>query len=235
MIIYPAVDIKSGRCVRLEKGEASRLKDYGDPLEMALKWHSLGATWLHVVDLDGAFSGEPLNMKAVERICAECPIRIQLGGGIRSLKEVDRWMARGVARVVLGTAAIEDPGFAAESASEYPGKVAVGIDVKDGYVAIKGWTELSEMRAQDHALIMKENGINTVIFTDISRDGMMSGPNIELTANLAKETGLEVIASGGIRNIADLKAIMDAGIHGAITGKALYEGTLDLGEALKLQ
>lgn len=235
MIIYPAVDIKNGKCVRLIKGEARSVTEYGDPYEMAVKWSNMGAHWLHIVDLDGAFSGVSANLSAIERIAKDCEIHIQLGGGIRTMDDITRRMEMGVARVVLGTAAIENPTLAKEAALKYPGRIAVGIDMKKGTVAVRGWTKNSDMKPLELALQMKGYGIKTIIFTDISRDGMMMGPNVTETKSLMDATGLEVIASGGVRNLDDIGAIQTAGIQGAITGKALYEGTLELSQALKLQ
>ncbi len=235
MIIYPAVDIKNGKCVRLVKGEAGSATEYGDPYEMAVKWSKMGARWLHIVDLDGAFSGVSANLKVIERIAQDCSIRIQLGGGIRTLEDVTLRMQMGVIRVILGTAAIENPSLVQEACRKYPGRIAIGIDMKDGYVAVRGWTKQSAMKPLELALQMKGLGATTVIFTDISRDGMMMGPNTAETKNLMEASGLEVIASGGVRNLDDIRAIRAAGIPGAITGKALYEGTLDLAGALKYQ
>lgn len=235
MIIYPAVDIKSGKCVRLMKGEAGSVTEYGDPVEMAAKWSGMGAQWLHIVDLDGAFSGISANLATIKKIAGNCKLKIQLGGGIRTMDDIELRMEMGAARVVLGTAAIENPVLAAVAARKYPGRIAVGIDVKDGSVAVQGWVKASNVKPLQLALLMKDSGIETIIFTDISRDGMMAGPNIAQTSDLLNATGMEVIASGGIRNLSDLQAIQDAGIPGAITGKALYEGTLDLAAALQLQ
>lgn len=235
MIIYPAIDIKQGRCVRLQKGEMQSAEEYGEPFAIAKKWQDAGAKYLHIVDLDAAFAGEFTNFAAVEKILKTVSIPVQLGGGIRTMQDIDiRLQSLGIARVIIGTAAYEDPELVAAAHAKYPGRIAVGIDAKEGRVALKGWADVKEISPLALALRMKEIGIGTVIYTDIMKDGMLSGPNIQMTKEMIAQTGLQVIASGGIGSIEDVAAVKAAGAAGVIIGKALYSGNVDIGEALGL-
>lgn len=234
MIIYPAIDMKGGRCVRLLQGRAQDLTDYGDPLVMARRWAQDGARWLHLVDLDGAFDGAGGNLDAVGRIARELDIPVQLGGGIRTMADVELRLERlGVSRVILGTAAVENPQLVRDACRAYPGRVAVGIDARDGFVAVRGWTERSQVRALELALRMREAGVEVLIYTDIARDGMMQGPSVESTAQMVRESGMQVIGSGGVSTLSDIDALRGAGCAGVITGKALYSGAFTLRDALK--
>ena len=233
MIVYPAIDIKNGRAVRLLQGRAGDVTDYGLPVEMAEKWQSLGAKWLHMVDLDGAFEGGAVNKEQVSLIVKTLSIPIELGGGIRTLNDVKRWMDAGVERVIIGTAAVENPQMVEDAAKLYPGHIAVGIDAKDGIVMTRGWVKSGRISAVDLALRIKDQGVDTVIYTDISRDGMMGGANVEQTGNLIKATGLNIIGSGGVNSTKDIRKLKNAGCAGVITGKALYTGAFTLKEALE--
>lgn len=235
MRIYPAIDIKDGKAVRLLQGRAEDQTVYADdPAAMATRFAQLGAQYLHVVDLDGAFSGEGKNLAAVARICAVSAIPVQLGGGIRSMADVEKRFDIGVTRVILGTAAISDPDFVAKAAARYPQRIVAGIDAKDGRVAIKGWVEVSDIGALDLAKKLREMGIDTAVYTDISKDGMLAGPNFSATTRMHYESGMDVIASGGVGSLSDIRKLAALGIHGAITGKALYEGRIDLREAIRI-
>lgn len=234
MRIYPAIDIKDGKAVRLLQGRADNKTVYGDdPSAMALRWAEQGAEYLHVVDLDGAFTGEGKNLTAVGRICSVLKIPVQLGGGIRSMLDIEKRFDLGVTRVILGTAAISDPDFVALAAQTYPNRIVAGIDAKDGKVAIKGWVEVSNESAYDLAKRLFALGISTVVYTDISKDGMLTGPNFEATKKMHDESGMDVIASGGVSSIEDIARLAAMGIHGAITGKAIYDGRIDLQEAIR--
>ncbi len=233
MRIYPAIDIKGGRAVRLYQGEMDRSTEYGDPADNARRWKEQGASFLHVVDLDGAFAGREKNLTAVRAICAR-GLPVQLGGGIRSLQDIGLRLEAGVTRVILGTAALEDPELVREACRQYPDRVVCGIDARDGRVAVRGWAQLSDVTAVELGLRMRDAGVQTVIYTDIARDGTLQGPNVERTAELIAKTGLSVIGSGGIGALADLKALKDAGCAGAVVGKALYAGRFTLREALKI-
>lgn len=234
--IYPAIDIRGGKCVRLVQGDYNRETVYRDnPVEAALEWEQQGAEWIHLVDLDGAKAGEPVNDRIIADIAAGVKIPVQVGGGIRTLDSVRRLLDAGVSRVIIGTAAIENRSFVYELLDKYGEQTAIGIDARDGYVATRGWLETSEVKAEDLARELAERGARTFIFTDISRDGMMSGPNVEAIVRLAQVSGQEVIASGGVSAIDDLvrlAAERDRGVAGAIVGKALYTGSIDLGEAI---
>ncbi len=238
MIVIPAIDLKNGRCVRLIQGDMDRETVYSDnPPEMALHWQQLGAELLHVVDLDGAVEGVPRNLELVGRIVRELAIPVEVGGGIRTLDTMASYLKAGVSRVVLGTKAAEDPAFLAEACRQFPGQVVAGIDARDGYVAVKGWTETTSRRAADLALEMADAGVCTIIFTDIQRDGMQTGPNIESTRALAEAVSVPVIASGGVSSLSDVRAVLEIerfGVSGVITGRAIYAGTLDLREAIAL-
>lgn len=237
MILYPAIDIKGGRCVRLRQGRMEDATVYGDdPSAMARRWASEGAEALHIVDLDGAMEGEPKNAEAVAAVRQAVAVPIQVGGGIRSLEAAALYLDQGVETVIVGTRAAVDADFLASLSSAYPGRVAVGIDARDGLVALKGWTEVSELPASELARRVQDLGASRIIYTDIARDGMLTGPNVEATRALAQSVSLPVIASGGVGSLEDvqrLKALEADGVAGIIVGKALYEKTLSLAEALK--
>ena len=234
MILYPAIDLKGGACVRLLRGDMAAATVYGtDPGAQAAAFAAAGCERLHVVDLDGAFAGEARNAAAVASILASVSVPVQLGGGIRDRAAVERWLEAGVARVILGTAAVEDPGLVREVARAHPGRIAVGIDARGGRVATRGWAEVTGTDATDLARAFEDAGIAAIIYTDIERDGAMQGPNVAATAALARAVDVPVIASGGVSSLADLTALRDAGgIAGAISGRALYDGALDLRAAL---
>jgi phosphoribosylformimino-5-aminoimidazole carboxamide ribotide isomerase len=236
MILYPAIDLKDGKAVRLLRGDMAQATVFSDaPAEQAARFVAAGCDWLHLVDLNGAFAGAPVNAAAVEAILAACPgTPVQLGGGIRDLATIDRWLAHGLARVILGTVAVENPRLVRDAARAFPGQIAVGIDARHGRVAVKGWAEDTDVMATDLARSFEDAGVAAIIYTDIDRDGAMGGPNIPETAALARAVSIPVIASGGVSQLADLIALRDTGvIAGAISGRALYDGALDLAEALK--
>lgn len=235
MQIYPAIDIKDGRAVRLRQGLAADVTDYGTPAEAAMDWKTQGATYLHVVDLDGAFEGKGRNLPLVAEIVRETGLPMELGGGIRTMEDIEARLTLGVARVILGTVALTDPDLVRRACARYPGRIACGIDAKDGRVAVRGWVEASDVDPVDLALRMKDAGVQDVIYTDIRRDGMQTGPNVEATAELVRRTGLRVIGSGGVGKIQDLYDLRDAGCAGAIVGKALYNGNFTLAQALRLE
>ena len=235
MQIYPAIDIKDGRAVRLRQGLAADVTDYGTPAEAAMDWKTQGATYLHVVDLDGAFEGKGRNLPLVAEIVRETGLPVELGGGIRTMEDIEARLTLGVARVILGTVALTDPDLVRRACARYPGRIACGIDAQDGRVAVRGWVEASDVDPVDLALRMKDAGVLDVIYTDIRRDGMQTGPNVEATAELVRRTGLRVIGSGGVGKIQDLYDLRDAGCAGAIVGKALYNGNFTLAQALRLE
>ena len=234
MILYPAIDLKDGQCVRLLRGEMSAATVFGDdPAAQAAKFEAAGCDWLHLVDLNGAFAGEPVNAAAVEAILARITVPAQLGGGIRDMTTIAMWLEKGLARVILGTVAVENPALVREAARAFPGRVAVGIDARKGRVATKGWAEETEVMATDLARSFEDAGVAALIYTDIDRDGAMQGPNIEATEALARAVTIPVIASGGVSRMEDLIALRDTGvIAGAISGRALYDGAIDLASAL---
>ena len=238
MIIYPAIDIRGGRCVRLTEGRFDAETVFADdPAEMALKWAGMGAEFLHLVDLDGALAGEGRNVPVIERILQSVSIPVQLGGGIRNLETIEKLLALGVTRLILGSAAVKNPQLVAEACKKYPGHIAVGIDAKNGEVAIEGWGQGSGVAATELAKRMADYGVETIIYTDISRDGMLSGVNVEATAALARACGVPIIASGGVASIEDIrrvKAVEADGVCGCIIGKAIYTGAVDLKAALAL-
>lgn len=239
MLLFPAIDLKEGKAVRLLQGRMEDSTIYADnPVVVAKEFESQGAEYLHMVDLNGAFSGKPMNDETIRRIVASVSMKIQVGGGIRTMERITELLELGVERVILGTIAVKNPDLVAEAARRYGKRVIVGIDAKDGLVAVQGWAETTEMRAVDLGKAMKDVGIQSVVFTDISRDGMLQGPNIESTVQMAQETGLSVIASGGISTLDDLRnlqveVLKGVAIEGAITGKALYSGAFTLREALE--
>jgi len=239
VILFPAIDLKDGRCVRLVQGDMERATVFNDdPAAQARAFRDQGFTHLHVVDLDGAFAGKPMNATAVEAILAAVPdMPVQLGGGIRDMKTVDGWIGKGVARVIIGTAAVRDPEFVREAARVHPGRVAVGIDARNGRVAVEGWARLSEMTAEDIGRAFADAGVAALIYTDIARDGILKGLNIESTLKLANAVAVPVIASGGLASIEDIERLLQpdcAILEGAISGRALYDGRLDPAEAIRL-
>jgi len=235
MILYPAIDLKDGACVRLLRGEMDSATVFGtDPAAQARAFVEAGAQWLHLVDLNGAFAGHAVNGAAVRAILAAAgDVPVQLGGGIRDRAGIDGWLEAGVARVILGTAAVEDPALVREAAAAHPGRIAVGIDARQGRVATRGWAEATDIDALDLARRFEDAGVTAIIYTDIDRDGAMQGPNAAATEALARAVSIPVIASGGVARMADLIALRDTGvIAGAVSGRALYDGALDLREAL---
>ncbi len=236
MLIIPAIDLKDGKCVRLKQGLMDQATVYSDdPATTAKQWEAQGAELLHVVDLDGAFAGVPKNLEAIKAIRAAVKMSIEVGGGIRDVATIELLVSIGIDRIILGTAAIENPAFVEEACKKFPGKIIVGIDAKDGLVAIKGWAEVTTVKAIDLAKQMQEHGVIAVIYTDIKRDGMLSGPNIEATKALAEALRIPVIASGGVHTMQDIEnllAVRYSGVSGVITGKAIYSGSLDLKEAI---
>ncbi|WP_274961214.1 1-(5-phosphoribosyl)-5-[(5-phosphoribosylamino)methylideneamino]imidazole-4-carboxamide isomerase [Lentibacter algarum] len=237
MILYPAIDLKDGRAVRLVHGEMDQETVFNEnPAAQALEFVAAGCEWLHLVDLNGAFAGEPVNAAPVEEILKQTNVPAQLGGGIRDMATIERWISRGLARVILGTVAVENPQLVRDAAREFPGKVAVGIDARKGMVATKGWAEETNVNATDLAKSFEDAGVAAIIYTDINRDGAMKGPNVEETAALGNAVSIPVIASGGVSSLADLQALKTCGapLNGAISGRALYDGAIDLKEALAL-
>ena len=237
MILYPAIDLKDGRAVRLVHGEMDQETVFNEnPAAQALEFVAAGCRWLHLVDLNGAFAGEPVNAVPVEEILAQCRVPAQLGGGIRDMATIERWISRGLARVILGTVAVENPQLVRDAAREFPGKVAVGIDARHGKVATKGWAEETDVDATELAKSFEDAGVAAIIYTDINRDGAMKGPNVEETAALGNAVSIPIIASGGVSSLADLQALKTCGapLNGAISGRALYDGAIDLKEALAL-
>jgi phosphoribosylformimino-5-aminoimidazole carboxamide ribotide isomerase len=238
VILFPAIDLKEGVCVRLEQGDMARATVFNrDPAAQAHAFETQGFKHLHVVDLDGAFAGKPMNVTAVERILETVGQCVQLGGGIRDMKTVDGWLGKGVNRVIIGTAAVRDPAFVKEAAKKFPKRVAVGLDARDGKVAVEGWAEQSELTVLDIARRFEDAGVAAIIYTDVARDGMLKGINWESTIGLANAISIPVIASGGLASIDDIKRMTqpDAGkLEGAIAGRALYDGRLDPAEAMTM-
>lgn len=238
MILFPAIDLKNGQCVRLVRGDMEQATVFNaDPAAQAQSFERQGFGYLHVVDLDGAFAGKPVNAAAVERILAVTGMKVQLGGGVRDLRTVTGWLEKGVARVIIGTAALKDPDFVREAARLYPGQIAVGIDAREGRVAVEGWAMQSDVSALDLGRIFEDSGVAALIYTDIARDGVMQGLNLAQTVALAEAVAIPVIASGGLASLEDVKRLLQpdcAKLAGAISGRALYDGRLDPAEALAL-
>jgi len=238
MILFPAIDLKQGLAVRLQQGDMARATIFHrDPAAQAQAFELQGFKHLHVVDLDGAFAGKPVNGDAVDRILESVGLRVQLGGGIRDMATVEAWLEKGVNRVIIGTAAVRDPALVKDAAKNYPGKIAVGLDARDGKVAVQGWAEISELSALDIARRFEDAGVAAIVYTDVSRDGMLKGLNLDATIALADAISIPVIASGGLASIDDIKALLEPRarkLQGAIAGRALYDGRLDAAEALKL-
>jgi phosphoribosylformimino-5-aminoimidazole carboxamide ribotide isomerase len=238
MIIFPAIDIRGGRCVRLIQGRADQETVYGDdPAAMGQRWQAEGAAWLHVVDLDGAFGARPQNLEVIRRLRRSVTIPIQLGGGLRTLDTMATYMEAGIDRLILGTAVLKDPDLVARALTAYPGRIALGLDAKNGLLAVEGWTETSSRTAAEVARELAPLNPAAIIYTDISRDGVKQGVNLEATRNLAQATDIPVIASGGVSSIDDIKTLLPLeplGVIGVITGKALYDGNLDLKQAIRV-
>ena len=234
MILYPAIDLKDGNCVRLLRGDMDKATIFGaDPAAQAASFAAAGCAWIHLVDLNGAFEGAPVNAKAVRDILKEVDVPCQLGGGIRDMKTIEMWLSEGLSRVILGTVAVEDPNLVRQAARAFEGKIAVGIDARKGMVATKGWAEETTINVTDLARKFEDAGVAAVIYTDIDRDGAMQGPNIAATEALARAVSMPVIASGGVSQMSDLLALRDTGvIAGAISGRALYDGAINLTAAL---
>ena len=235
MILYPAIDLKDGQAVRLVHGDMEQSTVFNDdPAAQAMSFVNAGCEWLHLVDLNGAFAGTPVNAAPVEAILKTCKVPTQLGGGIRDMATIEAWLDKGLTRVILGTVAVENPDLVREAARVFPNQVAVGIDARNGRVATKGWAEETDVMVTDLAKSFEDAGVAAIIYTDIMRDGAMGGPNIEATADLARAVSIPVIASGGVSSLADLNALKATEvISGAISGRALYDGAIDLSEALK--
>ena len=238
MIIFPAIDIRGGKCVRLFKGDFQQETVFSDsPANMARKWQAQGAEYLHLVDLDGALAGSSQNLNAIEEILQAVDIPTELGGGIRSMEQIDQLLAMGITRVILGSVAVKNPDLVREACAKYGERIVVGIDAKDGIVAVEGWGKSGNIGVIELAQKMKEAGVKTIIYTDISRDGTLSGVNVEATVKLAQESGVKIVASGGVKSLEDIKALKKqeaVGIEGVIAGKSIYMGTLDLAAAIKI-
>lgn len=238
MILFPAIDLKNGQCVRLEQGDMARATVFNlDPAAQARSFAAQGFEYLHVVDLDGAFAGKPVNAQAVEAMLKAVALPVQLGGGIRDMATVEGWLGKGIARVIIGTAAVRDPAFVKEAAKAFPGRVAVGLDARDGKVAVEGWAETSQVTALEIAQRFEDAGVAAIIFTDIARDGLLKGLNLDATIALAEHISIPVIASGGLASMTDIEALVAPKAHrlaGAIAGRALYDGRVDPAAALAL-
>jgi phosphoribosylformimino-5-aminoimidazole carboxamide ribotide isomerase len=236
MQLYPAIDIKNGQCVRLRQGQFNDMVVYSDqPETIAEKWEQLGGSYIHVVDLDGALVGRTVNEAAIKNIVSKVKVPVQVGGGIRTLEDIENKLKLGVHRVIIGTKAVEDPQLIKKAVDQFGAdKIVIGIDAKDGMVAVEGWEKVSQLTALDLCQQMKSYGVQTIIYTDIAKDGMLMGPNLDYTEQLVKETGLDIIASGGVSSIKDLENLNNIKVEGAIIGKALYTDNIQLDEAVKL-
>jgi phosphoribosylformimino-5-aminoimidazole carboxamide ribotide isomerase len=238
MILFPAIDLKDGQCVRLVRGEMDQATVFNDdPAAQARAFETQGFAWLHLVDLNGAFAGRPVNGAAVDAILAAVGIPVQLGGGIRDMATIETWLGKGIARVILGTVAVRDPDLVREACRAFPGRIAVGLDARGGRVAVEGWAETSDLSARDLVARFEDAGVAAVIYTDIDRDGVLEGLNLEATVRLARATAIPVIASGGLSSIEDVRALLrpeNTILEGAVSGRALYDGRLDAVEALAL-
>ena len=237
MILYPAIDLKDGKAVRLLRGDMNKSTVFNNsPINQALSFVKHQCTWLHLEDLNGAFEGKPINADAVEGIISRCNIPIQLGGGIRDIETIEMWLSRGLERIILGTAAVENPSLVRLAANKYPGKIAVGIDARDGRVATNGWAKDTDIRATELAKRFENNGVSAIIYTDIERDGAMMGPNLGTTADMAKAVSIPIIASGGVSSLKDLKALKqcEVQLNGVISGRALYDQKFTIEEALEV-
>ncbi|MEM7211155.1 MAG: 1-(5-phosphoribosyl)-5-[(5-phosphoribosylamino)methylideneamino]imidazole-4-carboxamide isomerase [Pseudomonadota bacterium] len=237
MILYPAIDLKDGQCVRLVRGEMDAATVFNDdPAAQAKAFEDAGCEWIHLVDLNGAFAGEPVNGAAVDAILQAISVPAQLGGGIRDMATIEAWLTKGLRRVILGTVAVRDPDLVRQAAKAFPGQVSVGIDARGGMVAVEGWAETTDMTALDLARKFEDAGVAAIIYTDIDRDGAMQGPNVEGTAALAKAVSIPVIASGGVSSLDDLRALKASGaaLDGAISGRALYDGRIEVAEAVSV-
>ncbi|MCB1432574.1 MAG: 1-(5-phosphoribosyl)-5-[(5-phosphoribosylamino)methylideneamino]imidazole-4-carboxamide isomerase [Alphaproteobacteria bacterium] len=238
MILFPAIDLKDGQCVRLKLGDMDQATVFNDdPAAQARAFESQGFSWLHLVDLNGAFAGAPVNGAAVESILKAISIPVQLGGGIRNLAQIETWLSKGIRRVILGTVALRDPALVQDAAARFPGRIAVGIDAKDGRVAVEGWAETSDLTAVELARRFEASGVAAIIYTDVDRDGILIGLNIDSTLEVARAVSIPVIASGGLASIRDIERLLQPDcriLEGAISGRALYDGRLDAAEALRL-
>lgn len=238
MILFPAIDLKDGQCVRLKLGDMEQATVFNDdPAAQAARFEAQGFQWLHLVDLNGAFAGRPVNEAAVQAILSRVKMPVQLGGGIRSLGQIEAWLSNGIRRVILGTVALREPELVKEACRLFPGRVAVGIDAKSGWVAVEGWAETSDLRAVDLARRFADVGVSAIIFTDIDRDGVLKGLNIESTLEIANAVSIPVIASGGLASMDDIHRLLKADcriLEGAVSGRALYDGRIDVSEALRL-
>lgn len=236
MQLYPAIDIKNGQCVRLRQGLFQETQIYSsNPVKVAMSFLEQGATYIHMVDLDGALMGYSVNEEIFKTVVKETGLPIQVGGGIRTIKDIENKLEAGISRIIIGTKAVENPAFVKEAVAAFGAdKIVVGIDAKDGMVAIEGWERVSSISALDLALKMKDYGVKTIVYTDISKDGMLQGPNVEQTKAISDATGLDVIASGGVSSLKDLEMISLSGVHGAIIGKAIYENRVNLAKAIEL-
>lgn len=234
MRIYPAIDIKDGQCVRLYKGRFDDMTVYGsDPAEMAKKWEAQGGEYIHVVDLDGALKGHGVNAEVIKKICESVNVPVQTGGGIRTMADIEAKLACGIDRVIIGTKAVSDADFVKRAVDKYGDKIVIGIDAKDGMVAVEGWEKTSDFKAVEFAKKMESIGVRTIVYTDIATDGTLAGPNLAAMREMAENVGMDVIASGGVGNIEHIRALVPCGVEGVITGKALYTGSIDLNEAIK--
>lgn len=236
MTIYPAIDMLGGKCVRLTQGRYDDSTVYGEnPADVAKEWEQKGASWLHIVDLDGARAGEPVNIEAIKNIIKSVSIPIQLGGGIRTMEHIETLISMGISRVILGTSAVKNRQLVLDAVAKFGDKIAVGIDAKDGFVAISGWEQVSEFKAVEFAKIIEACGVKTIIYTDIATDGMLTGPNLEAMSEMVSEVSINVIASGGVGKLDDVKNLIPTGVSGVIIGRALYAGKLNLEDAICLQ